>query len=126
MTEVKTRTCLDCIHVKTWNHPGNYQHPPDSGWECTQPHGGVIRPDSNCKACYGTGVMDTCDGKQECFCWSDDENPASQAANCTDYQYNTPLTPEQQKAMEDEEDRISKTADVYERNADLYLEDDDN
>lgn len=105
MTEVKS--CLDCVHVKTWNHPGNSQCPPDSGWECGKEdvsEEGWVEPED-----YGT----------------DEEFAVYCARNCTDYQYNPPLTHEQQKAMKEEEDRISKIADVYERNADLYLDDDD-
>ena len=108
MTEAKIKSCLDCVHVKTWNHPGHSQCPPDSGWECGKEdvsNEGWYEPD--------TGL-------------SDEQFAIYCARDCTDYEYNTPLTPEQQKAMEDEEDRISKIASVYERNADLYLEDDDN
>ena len=110
MTEVKTRTCLDCVHVKTWNHPGHSQCPPDSGWECGKAdvsEEGWVEPES---------YMDFTDEQFAVYC----------ARHCTDYQHNAPLTSEQQKAMEEEEDRISKIADVYERNAYLYLEDDDN
>lgn len=107
MTETKIKSCLNCIHVKTWNYPGHSQCPPDSGWECGKEdvsEEGWIEPEE---------YLDY------------DEFAIYCAAQCTNYEYNPPLTPEQQKAMEDEENRISKIADVYAKHADLYLEEDD-
>lgn len=107
MTETKIKSCLDCIHVKAWNYPGHSQCPPDSGWECGKEYvseEGWVEPEE---------YLDY------------DEFAIYCAEFCTDYEYNPPLTSEQQKAMEDEENRISKITDVYAKHADLYLENND-
>ena len=105
MTETKIKSCLNCIHVKTLSYPGHSQCPPDSGWECGKEY---VSEEGSYEPEVGL---------------SDEEFAVYCARDCVDYECNTPLTPEQQKAMEDEENRISKIADVYRRNADLYLDD---